>query len=112
MPQFPQSNGTQQRYRVSVRVTEELVRITRTACEGALRSQRERPDDLKKTRRSLIEISEHMLMDKHCQSPAGAAGVCVGVDRRCGFPSTLDSDNLGDTVSVCVLRSCTDRLAL
>lgn len=112
MPQFPQSSGTQQGYRVSVRVTEGLVRITRTACEGALRSQCERPDDLEKTCRSLIEISEHMLMNKHCQSQAGAAGVCVGVVRRCGFPSMLDFDNPGDTVSACVLWSCTDRLVL
>lgn len=95
-----------------MRVTEELVRVTRTACESMLRLQHERPDDLKKLRRSLVEISEHMLMSKHCQSQAGAAGVCVGVDRRCGFPSMLDSDNPGDTVSVCVLWSCTDRLAL
>lgn len=72
----------QQCYRVSVRVTEKLVRITRTACEGVLRSQHERPDDLKKTCRSLLEVSEHLLMDKHCQSQGGAAGMCVGVDRR------------------------------
>lgn len=93
-------------------VTEELVRVTRTACKVVLRSQHERPDDLKKMCRSLVGISEHMLMKKHCQSQAGAAGVCVGVDRRCGFPSMLDSDNPGDTVSVCVLWSCTDSRVL
>jgi len=90
-------------HRVSVRVTEELGRVTRTACKGVLRSQHERPDDLRKMYRSLTEISEHMSMNRHCQSQAGAAGVCVGLDRRCGFPRTLDSDNPGDMVSVHVL---------
>lgn len=79
-----------------MRVTEELVRITRAACEGALRSPNERSDDLKKACRSLIEISEQMSMDK-CPSQAGAAGVCVGVGRRCGV---LGSGSPGDTVSV------------
>ena len=102
----------QQCSRVPVRVTEDRMGIARTACEGALRSQHERPDNLKKTCRSLIEISEYMLMNKHCQSQAGAAGVRVGVDRRCGFPSMLDSDSPGDAVSVCVLWSRTDKLVL
>lgn len=86
----------QQHCRVSVRVTQELVRITRAACEGALRSPNERSDDLKKVCRSLIEIFEQMSMDKH-PSQAGAAGVCVVVDRRCG---TLGSGSPGDTVSM------------
>lgn len=56
--------------------------------------------------------SEHLLMNKYCQSQAGAAGLRVGVVRRCGFPSMQDSDSPGDMVSVHVLQSCTGRLVL
>lgn len=102
-----------------MRATEELVRVTRTACEGALRSPHERLDDLKKMRRSLIEISECMLMNKCGQSQAGAAGVGGGWT-DVAFPAcwmlvtgeircqcVLDADNWGDTVSVSFGRAQT-----
>lgn len=72
--------------RGSVRVAEELVRVTTAACEGQFLRASLTLKDLM-VLKSLVEVCEHTLMSKLCQSQAGAAAVCVGADRRCGCPA-------------------------
>lgn len=72
--------------RGSVRVAEQLMRVTRAVCEGQFLRASLTLKDLM-VLKSLMEICEHTLMNKRCQSQAGAAAVCVGADRRCGCPA-------------------------
>lgn len=69
-----------------MRVAEELMRVTRAACDSQFLRASLTLKDLM-VLKSLMEICEHTLMNKQCQFQAGAAAVCVGADRRCGCPA-------------------------